>query len=109
MTQIEKPASRVSRAGLSVVHVSGGTRTKVPEAPSKLKSPAPLFNPRTRDDALHTANELNAAALRCRAAAREHPGSTGLTLDRLAGHYAGMAADWFGRADTLPSLGGLAH
>lgn len=109
MTHIEKPAARVSRAGPSVVHVSGGTGTKVAEAPSKLKSPAPLFHPRTRDDALHTANELNAAAVRCRAAAREHPGATGLTLDRLAGHYAGMAAEWFGRADAMPSYRGVAH
>lgn len=64
---------------------------------------APLFNPRTRADALNTAQQLNAAALRCRTEARSHPGATGLTLDRLAGHYAGMARDWFARADSYPS------
>lgn len=64
---------------------------------------APLFNPRTRSDALNTAQQLNAAALRCRTEARQHPGSTGLTLDRLAGHYAGMARDWFARADGYPA------
>ena len=65
----------------------------------------PLFNPRTREQALCTAHELNAAAVRCRAAARTHPGTTGLALNRLAGHYAGMARDWFGRADTYPQGG----
>lgn len=65
----------------------------------------PLFTPRTREQALHTAHELNGAAMRCRAAARTHPGATGLTLNRLAGHYAGMARDWFGRADSYPQGG----
>lgn len=64
---------------------------------------APLFHPRTRDDALHTANELNAAAVRLRTAALEHPGTIGHSLDRLAGHYAGRARDWFSRADGYPS------
>jgi len=41
MTQYEKPASRVSRAGLSVVHVSGGTGTKIAENPSKLNGNDP--------------------------------------------------------------------
>lgn len=95
-------------AGRSVVDCFAGT-DKLSAKTRPNQGSAPLFNPRTRDDALHTANELNAAARRCRAAAREHPGSTGITLDRLASHYAGMAADWFGRADSLPSLGGLAH
>ena len=101
----ERPAQM---AGRSVVDCFAGTDQPSARARSN-QGFCPLFHPRTRADALHTANELNAAALRCRAAAREHPGSTGLTLDRLAGHYAGMAADWFGRADSLPSLGGMAH
>lgn len=71
----------------------------------KTQGSAPLFNPRTREQALCTAHELNAAAVRCRAAARTHPGTTGLALNRLAGHYAGMARDWFGRADTYPQGG----
>ena len=41
MTQYEKPATRVSRAGLSVVHVSGGTGTKLAETPSKLNGDDP--------------------------------------------------------------------
>lgn len=65
----------------------------------------PLFTPRTREQALHTAHELNDAAVRCRDAARTHPGATGVTLNRLAGHYAGMARDWFGRADAYPQGG----
>lgn len=40
MTNIEKPASRVSRAGLSVVHVSGGTGSNVAKTPSKLNGNA---------------------------------------------------------------------
>ena len=101
----EKPASRVSRADLSVVHVSGGTGTKIAEAPSKLKAPAPLFNPRTRADALHTAHELNAAALRFRAEALAQP-DDGAVLHRVAALYARQAADWFGRADSLPAFVG---
>ena len=41
MTHNEKPASRVSRASLSVVHVSGETRTKLAETPSKLNGDDP--------------------------------------------------------------------
>lgn len=107
----ENPAAALGGTGLpnSVRSFGGFEQTKDSPSARKSQGHAPLFHPRTRDDALHTANELNAAAKRCRAAAREHPGSTGLTLDRLAGHYASMAADWFGRADALPSFGGLAH
>lgn len=65
---------------------------------------APLFHPRTRSDALRAAQELNDAATRCRRAARTHPGATGLTLDRLAVHYAGLAARFFTQADALPEM-----
>lgn len=41
MTHNEKPASRVPRAGLSVVHVSGDTGTKVAETPPKLNGDDP--------------------------------------------------------------------
>ena len=41
MTHNEKPASRVSRAGLSIVHVSGETGTKIAETPSKLNGDEP--------------------------------------------------------------------
>lgn len=96
MTERKRPAEAgrpVVIASQAIDHNRTGTKTQ---------GIAPLFNPRTRDDALYTANELNAAAVRCRAAARQHPGATGLTLDRLAGHYAGMARDWFARADGFP-------
>ena len=100
MTQYEKPASRVSRAGLSVVHVSGGTGTNVAKTPSKLKVNRLSLNPLARARALHIAHGLNAAAAQCRREARTNPGAIGLTLNSLAGHYARMAADWFGRAET---------
>lgn len=110
--KIESPATAPSGTGLpNIVQLGGFEREQNSREDSQTQGSgsAPLFNARTRDDALHTANELNAAALRCRIAAREHPGATGLTLDRLAVHYAGMARDWFGRADTLPSFVGVAH
>lgn len=109
MIHKEKPASRVSRAGLSVVHVSGGTGTKVAKTPSKLKANGLSLNPRARAHALLVAHELNAAAARCRRDARSSPGAIGLTLNSLAGHYAKMAADWFGRAEiTTAKTGGQA-
>lgn len=100
------PASAGGAAGSPKnVQLGGFERTEANPHGEKSQGPTacPLFNPRTRDDALRTANELNEAALRCRNAARIHPGATGLTLDRLAGHYARMAADWFSRADALPA------
>lgn len=100
MTQYEKPASRVSRAGLSVVHVSGGTRRNVAKTTTKLKASGLSLNPPARAHALLVAHELNAAAAQCRRDARTNPGAIGLTLNSLAGHYARMAADWFGRAET---------
>lgn len=110
--KIESPATAPSGTGLpNIVQLGGFERGQNSREAGQTqgRGSVPLFNARTRDDALHTANELNAAAMRCRAAAREHPGATGLTLDRLAGHYAGMARDWFGRADALPSFVGVAH
>lgn len=105
MAHNEKPATG---AGLPIVLLSGEDRTVRSETHSKTQGSrtALLFNPRTRDGAIHTANELNAAASRCRKEARLHPGATGATLDKLAGHYAGMARDWFFRAETLPATGG---
>lgn len=38
MTHMERPATRATRAGQSLL-VSGGTRAKVTEAPGKLKAP----------------------------------------------------------------------
>ena len=111
MTDKKNPATAPCGTGLpqSVFSFGGKEHTKdSPKAPkAQGSSAAPLFNPRTRADALNTAQQLNAAAVRCRKAARTHPGSTGLTLDRLAGHYAGMARDWFARAEAFPSLGGV--
>lgn len=100
MTHNEKPASRVSRAGLSVVHVSGGTRRNLAKTTTKLKASGLSLNPLARHHALLVAHELNAAAAQCRRDARTNPGAIGLTLNSLAGHYARMAADWFGRAET---------
>lgn len=108
----ENPATACSGTGLpNIVQLGGFERTQNSRDTRRVQGSGsvPLFNARTRDDALHTANELNAAAKRCRLAAREHPGATGQTLDRLAVHYAGMARDWFGRADSLPSFAGAAH
>lgn len=99
MTNEERPAEVAGR--LVGDCFAGKSNTKRP-AP-KNQGSCPLFNPRTREQALFTAQELNAAAVRCRTEARSHPGSTGLTLDRLAGHYAGMARDWFARADGFPT------
>jgi len=110
MTHSEKPATRATRAGLSVVHLSGedkeqrsGSRTETQGTGS-----CPLFNPKTRDAALHTANELNAAAVRHRQSALTNP-DAGAVLHRVAALYAQQAADWFRRADTLPSIMGAAH
>lgn len=64
-----------------------------------------LFNPVTRADALHTAEECNAAAARLRRAAMAEPKSTALSLDRLAARYAGLAATYFRQADHLPAGG----
>lgn len=106
MTHIEKPASRVSRAGLSVVHVSGETGTKVAKTPTKLKVNCLSLNPLVRARALHIAHELNAAAAQYRRDARTTPGAIGLTLNSLASHYARMAADWFGHAETTTAITG---
>lgn len=111
--KIESPATAPSGTGLpdNIVQLGGfeqGQNSREARQ-TQGRGSVPLFNARTRDDALHTANELNAAAKRCRLAAREHPGATGQTLDRLAGHYAGMARDWFGRAESLPSFAGAVH
>ena len=101
----ENPAAAHRGTGLPVSVISFGGKDHRQDSPSAPKSQGscPLFNPRTREQALFTAQELNAAALRCRTEARSHPGTTGLTLDRLAGHYAGMARDWFARADSYPA------
>ena len=99
MTHNDKRPAQV--AGRSVVDCFAGNDQPSATTRSNQAS-CPLFNPRTRADALHTAQELNAAAARCRTEARSHPGSTGLTLDRLASHYAGMARAWFARADGFP-------
>lgn len=80
---------------------SSQTRTQGAQA-------CPLFNPRTREQALQSATACNEAAKRNRALARTHPGATGLTLDRLAVHYTHLARDFFQRADNLPSIGGAA-
>ena len=100
----ENPAAALGGTGLpqSVISFGGKDHTKRSPSDPKPQGSCPLFNPRTREQALFTAQELNAAALRCRTEARSHPGSTGITLDRLAGHYAGMARDWFARADGFP-------
>ena len=102
------PTGSASAVGSGNIVLLGGNRQSQSSAsPRKSQDDraCPLFNPRTREQALCTAHELNAAAVRCRAAARTHPGTTGLALNRLAGHYAGMARDWFGRADTYPQGG----
>jgi hypothetical protein len=105
MTHNENPAAAHGGTGLpqSVISFGGEDLGQVSPKANKPQGHCPLFNPRTREQALHTAQELNAAAQRCKTEARSHPGATGLTLDRLAGHYAGMARDWFGRADGFPS------
>lgn len=110
----ENPTSPSGGAGLPNIVQLGGfervkqTRGRDQDNRGKQRvqgsGSAPLFRARTRDDALHTANEFNAAARRCRDAAREHPGATGLTLDRLAVHYTRQAREWFGRAETLPGV-----
>lgn len=107
MTHKKNPAAALGGTGLPQSVISfGGKDQYRKDSPKDGKpqgfSTAPLFNPRTREQALHTAQELNNAALRCRAQARTHPGPTGLSLHRLAGHYAGMARDWFGRAEGYP-------
>lgn len=101
----ENPAPASGGAGLpNIVQLGGFERVNNNRDAQRVQGSgsAPLFRARTRGDALHTANEFNAAARRCRDAAREHPGATGLTLDRLAVHYARQAREWFGRADALP-------
>lgn len=105
--QNENPAAARGGTGLpNVVQLGGFERTKdSPELRSvQGTGSAPLFHPRTRSDALRAAQELNDAASRCRTAARTHPGATGLTLDRLAVHYAGLAARFFTQADALPEM-----
>lgn len=101
------PASAGGATGLpKTVQLGGFERSKDSPAATSIQGigAAPLFHPRTRTDALHTAQELNDAAQRCRVAARSHPGATGLTLDRLAVHYAGLAARFFSQADALPDM-----
>lgn len=100
----ENPAAARGGTGLpNIVQLGGFEHRQDSPSVGKSQGSCPLFNPRTREQALHTAQELNAAAQRCKVEARSHPGSTGITLNRLAGHYAGMARDWFARADGFPT------
>lgn len=105
--QNENPTAAYRGAGLPQgVQLGGFEPCKDSPEPLRVQGTgsAPLFHPRTRADALRTAQELNDAAGRCRVAARSHPGATGLTLDRLAVHYAGLAARFFTQADALPEM-----
>lgn len=105
--QNENPAAARGGTGLpSIVQLGGFERANNSPEPASVQGAgsAPLFYVRTRSDALRAARELNAAASRCRTAARTHPGATGLTLDRLAAHYAKQAARFFRQADALPEM-----
>lgn len=97
-----EPAALGGDGSAKIVRL-GGFEQRVKHTPSPRPVQAGrLFGRERRQDALWTAQQLNEAASRCDAEARQHRDALALSLHRLAQHYAAQAAGWFRLADTLP-------